>query len=78
LAHQRITINATGRFGDLHLMNMQSEVPKFRNMGINRNIWLIYVCFFFRRRPACVSGHQMSVAVEIKTFGILFDFDVDY
>jgi len=46
LAHQRITINATGRFGDLHLMNMQSEVPKFRNLGINRNIWLIYVCFF--------------------------------
>lgn len=24
------------------------------------------------------SGHQMSVAVEIKTFGILFDFDFDY
>jgi len=53
-------------------MNMQSETLKFRNSEINRNIWLEFNLVF------CWSGHQMSVAVEIKTFGILFDFDFRY
>lgn len=54
-------------------------------MFVNRNIWLRFGIFGRLGWPGLALAGRLPkwppnerVAVEIKTFGILFDFDFDY